>query len=230
MLTLVHSELPGALVASGGIMSDRWQNMDPVHLTGGAEAPWLPVRTAACTRSDHRVGALTLSQFERELARVAWFAHLGEPSRWDRGCTRLSRWDQWPGPENELVLELALTYQDLRDRIFASCPQSDADHLQALFNRVYTVVVNRAGKAVPLFDPDQDAWYAPTQCARDAGYVAALIACVVACGWPVPEDLAEVWNWYQAGHWPSGFATEAGKCLADIEAGDRVSPLRLLVY
>ncbi len=46
----------------------------------GAEAPWFPVRTAACTRTDHRISGLTLRDFERELAKVAWFAHLGEPS------------------------------------------------------------------------------------------------------------------------------------------------------
>jgi hypothetical protein len=39
------------------------------------------------------------------------------------------------------------------------------------------------------FDPGRDAWHAPAQCVHAAGYVAALIACVLACGWPVPEDL-----------------------------------------
>lgn len=27
-------------------------------------------------------------------------------------------------------------------------------------------------------------------------------------GWPVPDDLAEQWNWFEAGHWPTGFAAE----------------------
>jgi hypothetical protein len=221
----------GHLVAFGGIMRDSFQASDPGRLAAGAEAPWFPVRTAACTRTDHRIGGLTLRDFERELAQVAWFAHLGEPSPWDGGCVRLSGWEQWPGPQaDELVLELALAQQDLHDRIFASCPPAGVGHLQALFDRVYAAVVNRAGKAVPLSDREQDAWYAPTQCAWDAGYTTALIACVLACGWPVPDDLAEVWNWYQAGHWPSGFAKEASEDPADMGARNLARPLRLLVY
>jgi hypothetical protein len=43
-----------------------------------------------------------------------------------------------------------------------------------------------ADTAVP-FDPGRDAWHAPAQCVHAAGYVAALIACVLACGWPGPK-------------------------------------------
>lgn len=71
---------------------------------------------------------------------------------------------------------------------------------------------------------------APTQCARDAGYTAALIGCVVACDWTVPEDLAELWNWYQAGHWPSGFAKTNATDQADEHTQDSTNRLRLLVY
>ena len=162
--------------------------------------------------------------------RWPWFAHLGEPSPWDDGCVWISAWEQWPGPENALVEAFALVFQDFRDGIFAACPPAAADRLQVLFDLVCGAVVSRAGAAVPLFDPEQDAWHAPTQCAWDAGYVAALIACMLACGWPVPEDLAEVWNWYQAGHWPSGFAGEAGDDLAGRGGEHLVFPRRLLVY
>jgi hypothetical protein len=186
-------------------MSDPCQEGDSGRLAAGAEAPLFPVRTVASTRSDHGIGAVTLGEFERELAEVAWFAHLGEPSPWDDGCVRIFGWEQWPGPGSELVLEFALV------------------------DRVYAVMVSRAGAAVPSCDPRQDAWHASAQCAWDAGYVAALTACVLSCGWPVPEDLAEVWNWYQAGHWPSGFTPAAGNPGGtDAEALD--SPRRLLVY
>jgi hypothetical protein len=198
-------------------------------LAARAEAPSFPVRTVANTRSDRRIGALTSDEFERELAEVAWFAHLGEPSRWDDGCVRIFGWEQWPAPEDELILQSALTLQDLRDRVFAACLPAAAEHLQVMFDRVYTAVVSRAGCAVP-FDPEEDAWHGPTQCAWDAGYAAALVACVLACGWPVPEDLAEVWNWYQAGHWPSGFAAETAGGAASVEAGNSDLPRRLLVY
>ncbi len=192
--------------------------------------PLFSIRTVANARRDHRISALTLGEFERELTEVAWFAHVGEPSPWDDGCVRIFGWEQWPGPEDEQVLDLALAHQDICDRIFVSCPQAAADHLQVLFDRVCTAVVSRAGAAVPLFDPERDAWHGPTQCAWDAGYAAALITCVLACGWPVPEDLAEVWNWYQAGHWPSGFTEETDDDPAGMDAADLNVPRRLLVY
>src|SRR6266704_3395612 len=81
------------------------------------------------------------------------------------------------------------------------------------------------GRAVP-FAGDQDAWHAPTQCVWDAAYWTALVACVLACGWAVPDDLVEVWNWYADGHWPSGFADEPG----DGPGWQLVYPRRLLVY
>jgi hypothetical protein len=75
------------------------------------------------------------------------------------------------------------------------------------------------------FDPGRDAWHAPAQCVHAAGYVAALIACVLACGWPVPEDLAEMWNWFEAGHWPSGLPMSSVTCgPAGPEAADLSPP------
>ena len=196
----------------------------------GTEMPRFQVRTVASTRQDHQIGARTPGEFERGPAGVAWFAHLGEPSPWDGGCVRISAWEQWPGPENALGDAFALMFQDLRDRIFAACPPPAADHLQVLFDRVNAAVVSAAGAALPLYDPEEDTWYAPAACVWEAGYVAALIACVLACGWPVPEDLVEVWNWYEAGHWPSGFAREPSDDPAVRDAEHLVFPRRLLVY
>jgi hypothetical protein len=47
---------------------------------------------------------------------------------------------------------------------------------------------------------------------------------------PVPEDLDELWNWHEAGHWPSGFASEPGDVPGDRSGKDLVFPRRLLVY
>ncbi len=82
-----------------------------------------------------------------------------------------------------------------------------------------------ANTGVP-FDPGRDAWHAPAQCVHAAGYVAALIACVLACGWQV----AEMWNWFEAGHWPSGFADEPGDLRAGRSGRQLIFPRRLLVY
>jgi len=166
-------------------------------------------------------------EFERGLGEVAWFANLGQPSPWDEGCVRFYAWDQWPGPENGPGEALALTGQDMYDRIFAASPVA-ADALQTLFDRIGMIVRDRARTAVP-FDPEGDAWHGPTLCVWDAGYVAGLIGCVLASGWPVPHDLVELWNWFEAGHWPASFTHEPGDG-RDIFEYESAFPRRLLVY
>jgi hypothetical protein len=195
---------------------------------GLAEVPRFRVWTVANTRRDHRFGIRIAGEFERGLAGVPWFGHLGERSPWDDGCVRISGWEQWPGPENALGEAFGQALQDMHDRIFAACPAAAGD-LRALFDGVRTSAVSHARVAVP-FDPGRDAWHAPTQCVHAAGYTAALIACVLACGWPVPEDLAEMWNWFETGHWPSGFADEPGDVLVSRSGRQLVFPRRLLVY
>src|SRR5215468_935775 len=127
-------------------------------------------------------------EFECGLGEVAWFANLGQPSPWDEGCARFYAWDQWPGPENGPGEALALTSQDLRDRIFAASPVT-AGALQTLFDRMGVIVKDLARTRVP-FDSQADAWHGPSQCVWDAAYMAGLVGCVLASSWAVPDDLA----------------------------------------
>jgi hypothetical protein len=193
-----------------------------------AEVPRFRVWTVANTRRDHRFGIWTADEFERGLAGVPWFARLGEPSAWDGGCVRISGWQQWPGPENTLGEAFGQALQEMHDQIFAACSAAAGD-LRARFDRVRVSAVSCARTAVP-FNPGADAWHAPTQCVHDAGYVAALIGCVLARGWTVPEDLVEMWNWFEAGHWPAGFAREPGDPPTARFGGQLIFPRRLLVY
>jgi hypothetical protein len=189
--------------------------------------PRFPELSVANIRLARRIGARTPDEFEHGLPQVGWFARLGMPSPWDGGCVRIFAWRHWPGPENAAVEAFALAQQDMKNRIFAEAP-APAD-LPALFDRVNTQVIAQARRFVP-FDPGQDAWHAPTLCVWEAGYTAALVACVLACDGPVPADLAETWAWFEAGHWPSGFAAEPGDFPGD-RYGKRLSfPRRLLVY
>jgi hypothetical protein len=151
-------------------------------IQGRSEVPRFPVRTTANTRRDRPMIVQSPPEFERGLGEVAWFANLGQPSPWDEGCARFYAWDQWPGPENGPGEALALTSQDMRDRIFAASPRA-ADALQTLFDRIGVIVKDRARTTVP-FDPEADAWHGPTQCVRDAAYVAGWLgACWRAAGW-----------------------------------------------
>jgi hypothetical protein len=197
-----------------------------LHLAKG-DGPRFPLRTLANTRRDRHMTAQSLDEFESALGAVAWFANLGQPSPWDVDCTRIHAWDQWPGPENGPAEALALMTQDMYDRIFAASPIA-ADALQALFDRLSAAVTSRAQTAVP-FEPDQDAWHGPTLCVWVAAYVAGLIGCVLASGWPVPDDLVELWNWFEAGHWPASFAPQPGDG-RDIFEDESSFPRQLLVY
>lgn len=193
----------------------------------GSDAPRFPELSVANIRLARRIGARTPDEFDRGLSQVGWFARLGMPSPWDGGRARIFAWRHWPGPENASVEAFALAQQNMKDRIFAEGP-AVAD-LPALFDRVNTRVMEQARRFVP-FDPGQDAWHAPTLCVWEAGYTAALVACVLACGWRVPDDLAEIWAWFEAGHWPSGFAAEPGELPGDRYGKRLAFPRQLLVY
>lgn len=194
---------------------------------GRSEVPRFPVRTTVNTRRDRHMILRSLDEFERGLGEVAWFANLGLPSPWDEGCVRFYAWDQWPGPENGPGEALALMSQDMRDRIFAASPLA-ADALQTLFDRIGVIVRDRARTTVP-FDPEADAWHGPTQCVWDAAYAAGLVGCVLASGWLVPDDLAELWNWFEVGHWPASFVHEPSDG-RDIFGNESSFPRPLLVY
>ena len=221
---IVHSGLPASQVADH---ARGWRHFSErlAAVRDAAVPPTFPVLTVANTRQDQPVAAAGPAEFEHRLRTVPWFANLGRPSQWDRGCVRIARWDQWPGPEHPPVAAAAQAAQAIRDAAFAAVGAPAAGGLRDTFDRVHALVLERARTAVP-FDDDQDAWHAPTQCVWDAAYWTALVACVLACGWPVPDDLVEAWNWYAAGHWPSGFADEPGD-----GPGRRLAyPRRLLVY
>jgi hypothetical protein len=190
--------------------------------------PTFPVRTVANTRRDRQIAARSPEEFERELDRVAWFAHLGERSPWDGNCVRMFAWDQWPGPENALGEAFGFASGETRNRIFAASPLA-ADDLRLLFDRGHAAVMSQACTAVP-YEPNQDAWHAPTQCVWGAAYAAGLIMCVLASGWLVPDDLAEEWNWYEAGHWPAGFASHPADRSGNRDPDQLTFPRQLLVY
>jgi hypothetical protein len=126
-------------------------------------------------------------------------------------------------PENALGEVFGCGSQETHDRIFAASPLA-ADDLQLLFDRGHAIVMSRASTAVPL--PRQDTWHAPTQCVWQAAYTAGLVMCVLDSGWPVPDDLVEVWNWFEAGHWPAGFADHP----ADGSGNQLTFPRQLLVH
>jgi hypothetical protein len=167
----------------------------------GDMAVTIPARTVENARRGLTFDGVSADDFRRRLRELAWFARLGEPSPWDDGCVRISDWSEWPGPDDERVAELAEELQSIHDAAL----RSGDPRVEELFTATRDLVLEEAARAVP-FDPDEDAYHAPTQSVWDAAYCAGVIACYLHLGWPIPDDGRELWAWYEAGHWPCGFA------------------------
>jgi len=148
----------------------------------------------------------TVEAFLAHLLKVPWFAHVGQ-SIADPGVPRLGTWDEWAGPEEESgrIIALSLQHQDWRDALLAAHTRREAE-LETLWQRVNDAVMSAATGKLP-YDPDADAWHAPTTAVWQAVWTAGLVAWHLACEAPIPPDLAQQWDWYARGHWPCGYAT-----------------------
>jgi len=147
----------------------------------------------------------TLDEFLARLPAIPWFAHVGQPVA-DPDIPRIWDWDEWAGPEEETgrIMALSLWHQDRHDALLAAHPAREAE-LAALWERVAEAVLSAAQNKLP-YDPDADSWHAPTLAVWQAQWTAGLIAWLMVCGEPIPDDLARQWAWYARGHWPCGYA------------------------
>ncbi len=148
---------------------------------------------------------MTVAEFLARLPTVPWFSTVGQPVA-DPNVPRIGDWDEWAGPEEETgrIMELSLRHQSWRDTLLAAHPEREAE-LKALWQQAADAVTSAAADKLP-YAPDADAWHAPTLAVWQAQWTAGLIAWYLACGAPIPADLARQWAWYARGHWPCGYA------------------------
>lgn len=159
-----------------------------------------------------------LDEFLVQLREIPWFARVGRTDPSDSRVVRLSRWEDWPGPQEPSIAVLNERQQALHDAILGEAGDRAGD-LRDLWDRVQAIVLDAASRLVP-FDPDEDTWHAPTAAVWQAAWTAGLVALCLASGRAVPLDLLEQWDWFARGHWPCGYA--------DLGPDDQVGPL--LVY
>jgi len=187
----------------GGLAAASGQR---IHLWRAAAQPpavprptWDPLLMPLARASDPLEPVPSVSAFVERLGTVEWFRNVARPSPWDHGCVRLSSWDSWPGPESEAA---AISHDEQRwiDAIHLVARTYGRPDLTALYNRVSGLVVENVEA------PDSDDPYDGRNAgiAQAAG-VAAVIACFLELGWPVPADLEERWAWFAAGYWPCGY-------------------------
>src|SRR5687768_8836620 len=101
-----------------------------------------------------------ITQFLNELESITWFANIGKPLPPDATVERLSRWEDWPGPQGPAVYDLYASQQALHDQLLAQAEDS-RDELKALWDQVHEIVFRRAASTVP-YDPLQDCYHGPT--------------------------------------------------------------------
>jgi hypothetical protein len=176
---------------------------------------------------DPRTIAPDLPAFLALLRNVPWFLNLGKSHSRDRNVARIHSWDQWLGPERGFGDWFGRYPAVVRERMEADHTNQRTD-LEAVWLQIESLVMECAIPNVPEYDKKQDAWYGPTTCVWQAGYTAALIGCHLLLKRPLPEPIAQEWDWFADGHWPCDYAEEphgyGDEALIDVPA------TKLLVY
>jgi hypothetical protein len=149
-----------------------------------------------------------LAKFLTELKSIPWFRHIGKPLPADAAVKQLRQWEDWPGPEEPAIFQLSQRQQALYDDIMTTSEERRAE-LSRLWDRVHQIVFRLASPVVP-YDPERDAWHAPTAAVWQAAWTAGLIALTILLRRPIPTELQEQGNWFRLGHWPSGYTVVWG--------------------
>lgn len=139
-----------------------------------------------------------MEAFLRELEAIPWFASIGEPLPAGSGCKQIGSWDEWRGPEEPSVAEVADRQQTLYDEMMGG---REAPRLKDLWDRVHEVVFREATPGIP-YDPDADTWHPPTFAVWHAAWTAGLVGAHRFLHRPIPPELHQQWHWFAAGHWP----------------------------
>ncbi len=146
----------------------------------------------------------TSESFVESLAEVHWFKAIGQPLLED-GVVHLSSCDEWPGPEDARVEAFFCKQQSFHDELEASSGTRRSE-LVALWDAIHRRVFEAAGPVIG-YDPAQDAWHGPSTATWHAAWTAGLVAWCQALQHPVPDWLAQQWDWFRRGRWPAGFAS-----------------------
>ncbi len=153
--------------------------------------------------------------FHETLRAVPWFSAIGSPHPRDAMVVRIAHWSDYPGPEDD---EVSAYHDMLMDRTRLVGPPDlqhspstllrrwfdPAKRARRTFHAAYGIVHDVTAARV-LDGPPQDPYHPQTAAVMSAAYVAGLVACFRARKLEL-GPLSEFWRWYEAGHWPCGYA------------------------
>jgi hypothetical protein len=143
-----------------------------------------------------------IAEFLKKLETIAWFSQIGQTLVANQGIARILDWSGWPGPEEFSIEAVALEQQAIFDEIMNQAGD-EKEPLKILWDCIHSIVLRVASSQVP-YDPEEDAWHAPSSAVWMAAWTAGNVGLLLALGKPLPDELKEQWNWYERGHWPCG--------------------------
>src|SRR5262249_41849718 len=107
-------------------------------------------------------------RFLDELECVPWFLNVGKRIQGTARVKQRSDWNDWPGPEDDSVMELTSRLQALRESIINDAKDKRAS-IKRLWDKVHEVV-HRVGSEKVAYDPKKR-YLPPSQCGSLASSV-----------------------------------------------------------
>ena len=134
-----------------------------------------------------------LHKLKSRIVGTPLFSNVGLPTP-NTGNPRIFQWDAWLGPEDPGSFAIALRQQELHDGLVL--PEAEQEWHASL-----KLVLDHVTTLIP-YDPDADAWCAPTTAAWGAAWTFSLERLHDASGIQLPADISAQLVWYERGHWP----------------------------
>lgn len=179
------------------------------HTSAGMAVPQFQTRSVAAVRRTESPFPRNVEELDARMLEFVSFGNLGKPSQYDDALTRILGFEEWPGPEDERAVSLTTQLQTWIDASQRALLAGGLDIASAkpLLERLRL----SAERSLTLSKAEEDDPYAPRYaCLTQLELVVRTTAAFLVLGWPVPEDLRELFLLYEAGHWPCGYAEGIG--------------------
>jgi hypothetical protein len=125
--------------------------------------------------------------------KTPWFANCGKSS--ESSASTIGSWDEWAGPEDELVSEIHYKQQSFHDQLVTN--EEEEKRWKKLLYSLLEIIRCHA----PYIE-DEDACYAPNIAVWQAAWVLALVTIFEEKSESVPKEVLAQWAWFKKGRWP----------------------------
>lgn len=152
-----------------------------------------------------------------------WFANVGQACELDPTAVRIHAWTEYPGPEDEHIDAFYVRLGELEKKIAPNLALGSRTVFVRMFQPGTYLARNAYAKARDLAStlasdriletPEEDPWHPQTAAVMLARHVAGLVAAHHAMDTRLGAELARVWSWLEAGHWPCGYAPDGRRRL-----------------